>query len=213
MIPVFYDIVVMCSRLSQPANGQVVWESTDFNSVATYSCNDGYMLNGVSEHVCQASGFWSDRPPYCSQTPLIPTFVTHVSDSLPQPTNIPNRPSSVNDDIGNSLAHTPTPSSLDHLPTTILNYSIPLMSDVPTSKDSQLNNTNVYIVWGMIVLMICLIIVVVLLIIVVYLRRVKINALAAAAANSVENPLYSGGRYTNELVGDLYIFGHVIITC
>ena len=34
-------------------------------STATYSCNEGYNLNGVEERVCQSDGEWSDIAPVC----------------------------------------------------------------------------------------------------------------------------------------------------
>ena len=34
-------------------------------STATYSCSEGYNLNGVVERVCQSDGGWSDTAPVC----------------------------------------------------------------------------------------------------------------------------------------------------
>ena len=154
--------MVTCSKLPHPENGNVSWNSTDFNSIASYSCNEGFVLNGIPQRVCQASGYWSDRPPQCSR--------------IPRPSSTP--PSS--EDMG---LH-PQPYDIS---------SIVSMSNATRSHHT--NNTNIFIICGgVIVLMINLIIVVAVLIAVVYIRRRKINALAAAAANSVENPLYSGGQ-------------------
>ena len=158
--------MVTCSKLSRPANGEVFWESTEFNSIASYSCDEGYVLNGASERVCLANGFWSDRQPLCSEY-------------SPQK-HTPSAP--------DRLSPSPSP------PHTTLTTTL-LTSDTPTSTHPQQNNnTNIYIVWGMIILMLVLIVVVVLLIIVVYHKRRKMSALAASTANSVENPLYSGGH-------------------
>ena len=175
-----YVTVVTCSKLSRPANGEVFWESTEFNSIASYSCDEGYVLNGASERVCLANGFWSDRQPLCSEyspqkhTPSAPDRLS------PSPST------------GNNLP--PLTLSMDYPPHTTLTTT-PLTSDTPTSAHPQQNNnTNIYIVWGMIILMLVLIVVVVLLIIVVYHKRRKMSALAASTANSVENPLYSGGH-------------------
>ena len=38
---------------------------TTFTSTATYSCNDGYTLEGVTTRTCLASGSWSDSAPTC----------------------------------------------------------------------------------------------------------------------------------------------------
>lgn len=163
--------MVTCSRLPPPQNGSVGWNSTDFNSIASYSCNVGFVLNGLSERVCQASGYWSDRPPLCSKLP----------DSFTHP-----RPSP-----------TLTPMIIPYSNSTIyltIN-SIPTMSSAPRAHDTRPKfNIYVPIACGVIVLMVAFIVVIVVLILLVFVRRRKMNALAAAAANSVENPLYSGGQ-------------------
>eukprot|EP00731_Ephydatia_muelleri_P030228 Em0021g751a len=50
-----------CSKLPAPDNGAVVIA----NDVATYSCNAGFTLVGVSTRQCQSGGVWSDTPPTC----------------------------------------------------------------------------------------------------------------------------------------------------
>ena len=67
-----------------------------------------------------------------------------------------------------------------------------MVSNVPTSDKSK-SDANAYIVWAMIALLICLIILVIILIVVVYVRKKRTSDLDSAAANSVENPVYSGG--------------------
>ena len=39
---------VLCSNLSNPANGEVNVPSRTVSSVATYTCNEGFELNGVA---------------------------------------------------------------------------------------------------------------------------------------------------------------------
>lgn len=57
---------VNCGDLQAPLNGQVTFSSTDSGSIATYHCNNGYILDGESERVCQESnGVWSGRAPTC----------------------------------------------------------------------------------------------------------------------------------------------------
>ena len=58
------------------------WDSTAFNSVASYTCHEGYVLIGMSQRTCQSSGYWSNRPPKCI---LIPTTST-VHQTQPYPT-------------------------------------------------------------------------------------------------------------------------------
>ena len=37
-------------------------------SVATYSCNDSFMLTGTSTRTCQADGTWSGDNPTCGES-------------------------------------------------------------------------------------------------------------------------------------------------
>ena len=39
--------------------------ATTFESVANYSCDNGYELVGPSIRMCQANGSWSDVDPLC----------------------------------------------------------------------------------------------------------------------------------------------------
>ena len=57
--------VVECSELTDPENGAVSVTNTTFASTATYSCNDGYSLVGVTTRTCQASASWSGSKPSC----------------------------------------------------------------------------------------------------------------------------------------------------
>ena len=58
--------MVDCGDLPAPSNGEVMVSTTEFGSTATYSCNDGYTLEGVSTRTCLASGSWSDSAPICT---------------------------------------------------------------------------------------------------------------------------------------------------
>ena len=40
---------------------------SDVFSIATYTCNEGFGLTGVSSRVCQTNGVWSDSPPVCER--------------------------------------------------------------------------------------------------------------------------------------------------
>ena len=57
---------VDCGPLTNPDNGQVdTPQGTTFNQVATYSCNNGYLLVGNMTRVCQVDGRWSGTDPFC----------------------------------------------------------------------------------------------------------------------------------------------------
>ena len=59
---------VNCPALSAPTNGGVTAPATTYGSVATYSCNGGYALNGSTSTTCGASGAWSNPAPTCVAT-------------------------------------------------------------------------------------------------------------------------------------------------
>ena len=61
-----YYIGVDCGGLEAPSNGSVNIRSTTYDSVANYSCNVGYALNGESIWTCLTSGEWSGTEPTCS---------------------------------------------------------------------------------------------------------------------------------------------------
>ena len=58
--------MVDCGTLSAPANGRVSDHSTTFNSTATYSCNDGYIVTGYAMRTCLESCVWSGSEPTCT---------------------------------------------------------------------------------------------------------------------------------------------------
>ena len=57
--------LVDCGSLQSPSNGDVTYTATTVGSVATYTCNAGYELNGVSVRACQIDGTWSGSQPSC----------------------------------------------------------------------------------------------------------------------------------------------------
>lgn len=54
-----------CSLLEDPVNGHVSITGTDAGSTATYTCNDGYLLIGITTRVCQTDGTWTGQQPSC----------------------------------------------------------------------------------------------------------------------------------------------------
>ena len=67
----YHDIFLLltavdCGTLNNPANGQVSHTGrTTYRLTATYSCDTGYNLVGVSTRTCQATGVWSGSTPTC----------------------------------------------------------------------------------------------------------------------------------------------------
>lgn len=64
------NLAVNCGQLSDPENGKVTLTGTDVFSMATYNCNQGFGLLGVSSRICQDSGSWSDSAPTCERKEL-----------------------------------------------------------------------------------------------------------------------------------------------
>ena len=55
-----------CGNPGMPMNGMVTTTDDNFvDSVATFTCDDGYMLDGDSQRVCQPDGTWSNMVPRC----------------------------------------------------------------------------------------------------------------------------------------------------
>ena len=60
-----------CSDLSSITNGLLVSYNAGtvgnrpVNTLATYTCTSGYILNGAATRQCQTGGQWSDNEPTC----------------------------------------------------------------------------------------------------------------------------------------------------
>ena len=55
-----------CGNLTTPADGSIAYSSgTTYQSVATFSCNTGYTLDGDAKRTCQANSLWSNSDPSC----------------------------------------------------------------------------------------------------------------------------------------------------
>ena len=57
---------VDCGDLTDPENGAVSVSGTTYNSVATYSCDTGYVLMGDDMTTCLDTGLWSGDQPTCT---------------------------------------------------------------------------------------------------------------------------------------------------
>ena len=62
----FSSTVRDCQSLPNITNGAVdLSEGTTFSSVAVYSCDGGYELQGDPVRMCNESGVWNGREPTC----------------------------------------------------------------------------------------------------------------------------------------------------
>ena len=67
-----------CGSLTDPANGQVdLTSGTTFGLNATYSCNMGYNLVGVSTRTCHATGVWLNSTPTCQGMCMLLSNITY----------------------------------------------------------------------------------------------------------------------------------------
>ncbi|CAI8033447.1 CUB and sushi domain-containing protein 1, partial [Geodia barretti] len=56
---------IRCPDLTDPANSMVMVAGTTPGDAATYTCNEGYKLDGVSTRTCGPDGQWSPEEPKC----------------------------------------------------------------------------------------------------------------------------------------------------
>ncbi|XP_078692084.1 sushi, von Willebrand factor type A, EGF and pentraxin domain-containing protein 1-like [Branchiostoma floridae x Branchiostoma belcheri] len=60
---------IQCPTLTPPTNGALSTGATSYQTVVTFTCNSGYVLNGAVATTCQADGTWSNPVPTC--TPIL----------------------------------------------------------------------------------------------------------------------------------------------
>ena len=60
-----------CGIPETPTNGIVKFQSTMTGIIATYECNEGCVLDGVVQRVCEGNGQWSGNVPQCKSKLII----------------------------------------------------------------------------------------------------------------------------------------------
>ena len=73
-----FTVAIVCSTLNEIANGLIAYSSDtvspfDFGTTATYSCDEGFFLEGNSTQTCEGDGsrvdgVWSGSAPVCAGT-------------------------------------------------------------------------------------------------------------------------------------------------
>ena len=65
----FANIVVVCPELDVPDNGDIEYGTIPpvYNSAVSYSCDNGYILEGNKVRMCQRNGMWSGFAPICKR--------------------------------------------------------------------------------------------------------------------------------------------------
>ena len=57
---------VQCLTLDPPSNGRLkIAGPGGYGDVATYTCDTGFYLVGMSQHACHSDGTWSGSEPTC----------------------------------------------------------------------------------------------------------------------------------------------------
>ena len=54
--------LVDCGNPVVIQHGNVVYSTTTLDSVATYTCEDGFLIAGSSKPICQANASWTSVP-------------------------------------------------------------------------------------------------------------------------------------------------------
>ena len=69
----FSYTVIDCGGLTDPEGGQIIFTSgvvatidTGLNAIATYTCSEGYSLDGDVMRACQANSMWDGAEPSCT---------------------------------------------------------------------------------------------------------------------------------------------------
>lgn len=55
----------MCPGLDAPENGGVSVPSTSYLSEATYTCDDGFIIDGIATRQCGPDEMWLGNEPSC----------------------------------------------------------------------------------------------------------------------------------------------------
>ncbi len=58
----------VCPTRNPPINGDVAVSTHNVEGVATFTCDNGYELSGLSRCTCLATGNWSEEVPVCIGT-------------------------------------------------------------------------------------------------------------------------------------------------
>ena len=58
-------LVVTCGDPGTPSNGARQLANQNFGTTVTFTCNEGYRLEGSRQRVCQSNGEWSNQVAEC----------------------------------------------------------------------------------------------------------------------------------------------------
>ena len=58
---------IECNDLPAPKYGSVSVSGVRVGSIATYKCDDGFLLVGTTTRECLSNGHWSGNAPICNR--------------------------------------------------------------------------------------------------------------------------------------------------
>ena len=96
---------VECPNLSNPSNGRVDQRGNRPGDRASYTCDSGYELVGLSSRICQNNGQWSGDAPTCESKSFSITtecISLRFNVSIVRCPNLPNIPNGRVNQQGNS---------------------------------------------------------------------------------------------------------------
>lgn len=74
---------VDCEILPDIQHGEIIYNRSNTFSIATYSCDEGYVLDWTPALTCDYNGSWSHQPPSCTSYYSLLSLLPKIS-----PTNI-----------------------------------------------------------------------------------------------------------------------------
>ncbi|KAL1454321.1 hypothetical protein WDU94_010593, partial [Cyamophila willieti] len=112
---------VQCSTPESPVHGKAIYTSTSYNSVVSYECNYGYMLEGQAKRQCGADKKWSGNTPKCQAPCVVPAVskgrVSLLKDETINVTSFNATPVSYTGDLTSTkllLSKTNEPTIVQH---------------------------------------------------------------------------------------------------
>ena len=57
---------ITCDEPFEPKNGLIERSMTKFGGETVFSCNEGYVMEGVATLTCTMDGTWDNNPPKCA---------------------------------------------------------------------------------------------------------------------------------------------------
>lgn len=65
---VVFLAAIKCPKLDDIPNGGVQLNGNTLNSIAKYTCSEGYTIEGFQQRRCDEEGTWEGSPPTCHRT-------------------------------------------------------------------------------------------------------------------------------------------------